>query len=195
MNASKSKGSELERMVREATRDLMNAGIARLWKIPTDLRLTKTGLIPGEPMPADFFGIRYSDGKSIFIECKDVARSALPLGKSPGLTPFQLQAIDLCRNTQGIYILVWRYGKQIATFRMHLDLFDLTKKSLRWDVFHKLGGESASGEETLFERLGYTIMRAHADKTPHVAHPVVDPSERLYDGSTNRRAGPPPNAR
>ena len=95
----------LERRVREILRGASDDLTA--WKLPTDLRLTGNGVVHGEPMPADFMGYRHNDGKVFFVECKEVERNTLPLGKKPGLSPFQMQAMVEAKRHGVRYVLVW----------------------------------------------------------------------------------------
>lgn len=127
MSAKKSKGSELERMVRAILKDLQSRRLCYLWKLPTDLRLTRDGLMPGDPMPADFMGWR-NDGQCVLIECKDVDKNTLRLGGPPGLSPFQLAACHFARTNGVPYLVVWKRKDQFLIVVPRTD----GAKSMEW---------------------------------------------------------------
>ena len=83
-------------------------------------------------MPADFMGWR-SDGRCVLIECKDVDRPHLPLGKSPGLSQFQVQAAALSAN-KAIYLVVWKRADDAVVFpaATHLGQKSVEASRLTW---------------------------------------------------------------
>jgi len=190
MSASKSKGSELERMVRAILKDLQSRRLCYLWKLPTDLRLTRNGLMPGDPMPADFMGWR-ADGKVVLLECKDVDRGTLPLGKSPGLTPFQLQAANMAQCSNVEYLLLWRRRDEFALIRLYGDLVGDDVISIPWK---DLPRSHVLPMGLLPQALEGSIMSQYETALPGSSSTAHAP-RRLRHRRTNRRAGPPPASR
>jgi hypothetical protein len=190
MSASKSKGSELERMVRAILRDLQSRGLCYLWKLPTDLRLTRNGLMPGDPMPADFMGWRI-DGRAILLECKDVDRGSLPLGKAPGMTPFQLQAANMAQCSNAEYLLLWKRGEEFVIMHLSGDIVGEDVISIPWK---ELPRNNVFPMASLPQVLESSIMSKHETPLPS-SSPAAHVPRRVRHRSTNRRAGPPPAPR
>ena len=103
--ASETKKLSLERRVREILRNASD--VLTAWKLPTDFRWTKNGVVHGEPMPADFMGYVKKTGRVFFVECKEVERRRLPMGQAPGLSAFQLQAAVEAAREDVPYVVVW----------------------------------------------------------------------------------------
>jgi len=190
MSVSKSKGSELERMVRAILKDLQSRQLCYLWKLPTDLRLTRNGLMPGDPMPADFMGWR-ADGKVVLLECKDVDRGTLPLGRAPGLTPFQLQAAHMAQCSNVEYLLLWRRRDEFVIISLYGDLVGDEVISIPWK---DLPPNHVHPMASLPQVLEGSIMFQHETPLPS-SSPAAPIPRRLRHRRANRRAGPPPNAR
>lgn len=185
MSAKKNDGSELERMVRAVLKDLQSRGLCYLWKLPTDLRLTRNGLMPGDPMPADFMGFR-RDGKAILLECKDVDRGTLSLGRAPGLTAFQLQAAHLAAQTGADYLLLWRRQDQFVILRLRGDILGEEVVSIPWSAIPRVLPMAL-----LPSALEGAIMSQHETPDLPTGSPVVPRVRRVRHRSSTRRAGPP----
>lgn len=180
----KSKGSELERNVRAILRDLQSRGLCYLWKLPTDLRLTRNGIHHGEPMPADFMGWR-RDGRTILLECKDVDRANLPLGKSPGLSPFQLQAAHMAQEGHADYLLLWRRQDQFVILRICGDIVGEGIVSVPWKKL-----PFTVPMASLPQALEGAIMSQYETPPLPSGSPVAPRPRRLRHRSRARGAGP-----
>lgn len=78
--------------------------IAYLFKVPESFT----------PTPCDFFGYT-RDGRAILIECKEVARLSLPVGKAPGLAPHQWNALCDAGRANCIALICWMRKGVLAT--------------------------------------------------------------------------------
>ena len=112
----------LEATIRSTARELANHQIARIWKWPEALE--KTG--------CDFFGYTRT-ARVILIEAKQVTRSTLPIGKSPGLLPHQWIALQECDRAGGIALVAWQRRNEVAVIDVSVvnDLVE-GRKSIAW---------------------------------------------------------------
>lgn len=121
----------LELHVRKVAWALHDHQIARLYKIPNDVKLEAGVVVHGEQTPCDFIGFTIT-GRAILLECKMFQKLSLPLGKK-GLKPHQLKAITECHRAGGIGLLVWQHGVQIAVIDAdQVRVYSKGRKSLPW---------------------------------------------------------------
>lgn len=121
----------LEKMTKDAASILERKGVAKLWKIPTDLRLTGSGATFGEQTPCDFIGHTHL-GRVIMVECKDISNSRLPLS-SAGLKPHQRVALDECARAGGLALLLWAHGGRLVGLTPRdVDLAVKNRRSIPW---------------------------------------------------------------
>lgn len=107
--------NDLERLIRKAAKVLRDHQVCRLYKFPNDLRMLKGLEIAfGEKVPVDFMGFTAS-GRVIMIEAKQVKRASLPIAIEPGLKPHQWEALCECHRANGIALICWQRGKEVAT--------------------------------------------------------------------------------
>lgn len=124
--------NQLELDVRAYSRDLYNARQAFIFKVPEEMTQT----------PFDFFGFTPS-GRAIAIECKQVKRSALPIGTSNGLQGHQWSALELAYQCGAISMLIWRNGGETRVLPFPL-LVELSagRKSVSWPTQLQLDWQS-----------------------------------------------------
>lgn len=121
----------LELRVRCIARMLHDHQVARLFKIPNDMKLAGGVLIYGEQSPADFLGWTVS-GRAIALECKEFKELSLPLGPK-GLKPHQLIAITECHKAGGIGLLAWQRGDELAVIDPdQIRAYSRGRKSIPW---------------------------------------------------------------
>jgi len=115
--------NQLEILLRKAGRSLSHYQVAKFWKIPEELSRT----------PCDFMG-HTTKGQAILIEAKQVNRTSLPLGKSPGLLPHQYTALDEANSAGAISIVCWARGDLCMSLAW-AEVLDLSfgRKSIPWD--------------------------------------------------------------
>lgn len=188
MTTKKNNGSELERNVRAILKDLQSRGLCYLWKLPTDLRLTRNGIHHGEPMPADFMGFR-CDGRGVLLECKDVDLASLPLGRTPGPSPFQMQGMHFAQLASIDYILLWKRKDEFVTLNLRGDVVGEGAPRIPWKLLPKGFVYPMSALPAALEAV---IMSQY--ETPPIPNgsPVAPRPRRLRHRSAIRRAGPPP---
>jgi len=128
-----SAGKVLERLIRKAAVALHDYQVAKLWKIPTDLRITAGGLATyGEEMPADFLGHTVS-GRAVMIEAKQHNSPRLPIGSKGGVTPYQWTSLLECHKAGGIALIVWQNGDQVCTMDMDMaQALSADRRSIPW---------------------------------------------------------------
>lgn len=125
--------NSLESLVKSVARVLHESQIARLYKIPNDIKLVGGQVIHGEQTPADFMGFTAS-GRVMVVECKICKGTSLPLGKS-GLKPHQLIAITEAHRSGGLGLLVWQQGDTVAVIDAGMVKTMIgERKSLPWKV-------------------------------------------------------------
>jgi len=115
--------NDLELVVREAGRKLADYQIARIFKVPEELQQT----------PCDFFGYTVT-GRAILIECKQVYRTSLPIGKSPGLSAHQWNELCDASRAGCLALICWARGKLCATISVG-QAAELSegRRSIPWD--------------------------------------------------------------
>ncbi len=123
----------LERRVRIVAKSLHEHQIARLHKIPNDMKIMGDKAIHGEQTPADFIGWTAS-GRVIVIECKMCEGPSLGL-YNKGLKSHQLIAITEAHRAGGLGLLVWQRESQIAVIdadQVKLYSYSMGRKSIPW---------------------------------------------------------------
>ena len=102
--------------------------IAYLFKIPEEFKQT----------PCDFCG-HTVNGRAIMIECKQVKRTYLPIGKDPGIAPHQWLALKQAHNCGANSLLVWRNGDETAMLTFsEIEPFKESRKSIPWAEIPKV---------------------------------------------------------
>ena len=187
MTTKKNNGSELERNVRAILKDLQSRDLCYLWKLPTDLRLTRNGIHHGEPMPADFMGFR-NDGRAVLLECKDVDLASLPLGRTPGPSPFQMQGMHFPQLCGIDYILLWKRKDEFVTLKLQGDMIGQDVPRVPWKLLPR---SYVYPMASLPDALEVVIMGTH--ETPPLPNgvPVAPRVRRMRHRGATRRAGPP----
>lgn len=105
--------------------------VARLFKIPNDIRLADGEVTHGGQTPCDFMGWTIT-GRAIAVECKMFKQSSLPVGKG-GLKAHQLIAITECHKAGGVGLLVWQRGEEIAIIDPdQIATYSRSRKSIPW---------------------------------------------------------------
>lgn len=102
----------LELYVRRVADSLHENQLARLYKIPNDVKIVDEQLIHGEQGPGDFWGFT-SSGRVILLECKHINQPSLALNKK-ALKPHQLRALTEVHRAGGIALVLWGNGLKIA---------------------------------------------------------------------------------
>jgi penicillin-binding protein-related factor A (putative recombinase) len=115
--------NQLELDMRAFARDLYNANLAFVFKVPEEMQQT----------PVDFFGWR-RDGRAIVIECKQVKRRSLPIGAGTnGLQPHQWNALELAHRCGAVSMLLWRNGEETLALPFSAVLeATADRKSIPW---------------------------------------------------------------
>lgn len=113
--------------MREFARELYDQQVAFIFKVPEELQQT----------PCDFFGWTRT-GRAVAIECKQVNRSALPIGVSNGLAPHQWRALEQATTCSAVACILWQRGSDIVALRWsNARAFSLDRKSIAWnDCIH-----------------------------------------------------------
>ncbi len=127
------KGKPLELLIRKAARSLCDYQVAKLWKLPNDLRMTSSGIMTfGEEQPADFLGHTVT-GRAVMVEAKMHNESRLPVGSRSGVTSYQWTSLLECHKAMGIALIVWQRGDKIATFDMDVAVeLSKNRRSIPW---------------------------------------------------------------
>lgn len=127
------RGKELERLIRKAAKALCEYQVAKLWKIPNDLRMTGGELMAyGEEQPADFIG-HTATGRVVMVEAKMHNAPSLPIGSRSGVTPYQWTSLLECHKAGGIALIVWQRESKIATIDMDIaSSLCWERKSVPW---------------------------------------------------------------
>lgn len=121
----------LERRVRIVANALHEHQIARLHKIPNDMKIVGDQAVHGEQTPADFIGWT-ATGRVIVIECKMTKDPSLQIG-GKGLKPHQLIALQEAHNSGGLGLLVWQHDEEIAVIDAdQVKLYSKFRKSIPW---------------------------------------------------------------
>ncbi len=123
----------LELTVRKVARTLHDYQVARLYKIPNDIKIVDGKLIHAEQTPPDFMGFT-AGGRAIIIECKMCLDESLSLGKK-GIKPHQLKAINEVHDAGGLGLVVWQKEGMIAVVDAgQVRAYTANRKSLPWKV-------------------------------------------------------------
>jgi penicillin-binding protein-related factor A (putative recombinase) len=121
----------LELHVRKVAWELHDHQVARLYKIPNDVKMEAGVIVHGEQTPCDFIGFTVT-GRAILIECKMFKELSLPVGDK-GLKAHQLKAITECHKAGGIGLLVWQRGAELAVIDPDQVLaYSRGRKSIPW---------------------------------------------------------------
>lgn len=121
----------LELHVRRVARELHAAQIARLYKIPNDMKIANGYLLHAEQTPADFMGFTIT-GRVIILECKMTTRPLLPMGPK-GLKPHQVIAINEVHRAGGLGLVAWMHAKKIAVIDAgQVTAYRGAKRSIAW---------------------------------------------------------------
>ena len=121
----------LELRVQEVANQMHDHQVARLFKIPNDIRLTDGVVTHGGQTPCDFLGWTVT-GRAMAIECKAFKQPSLPVGEK-GLKAHQLIAITECHNAGGIGLLVWEREETIAVIDPNqIAAYSKGRKSIPW---------------------------------------------------------------
>jgi hypothetical protein len=112
----------LEALIRHTGKVLAEHQVACLFKVPEAFTTT----------PCDFFGYT-KDGRAILIECKEVARLSLPIGKSPGLAPHQFNALRDAGRANCIALVCWLRKGVLATIDIDMVVaLSKDRRSIPW---------------------------------------------------------------
>lgn len=103
----------LELHVRGVAAALHDHQVARLYKIPNDVRFDGGKTIHGGQTPCDFMGWTIT-GRAVAIECKMFKGPSLPFKYDTGLKAHQMLALMECHKAGGIGLLVWQRKLEIA---------------------------------------------------------------------------------
>ena len=123
--------NDLETFVRSVAQSLHEHQIARLYKIPNDIKIVNGEVIHAEQTPVDFIGFTIT-GRVILIECKMRKSTSLSLGPA-GLKAHQQIALNEAHRSGGIGLLVWQNDTQIAVIDYgQVNAYRLGKKSIAW---------------------------------------------------------------
>ena len=123
--------NELETTVRKIARFLHEHQIARLYKIPNDIKMVNGEVIHAEQTPVDFMGFTVG-GRVILIECKMRKGPSLSLGPN-GLKAHQQIALSEAHRAGGIALLAWKNDDAIAVIDFdQINAYRKGKKSIAW---------------------------------------------------------------
>jgi penicillin-binding protein-related factor A (putative recombinase) len=121
----------LELRVQEIANTMHDHQVARLYKIPNDIRLADGVVTHGGQTPCDFLGWTIG-GRAIAIECKMFNRPSLPVGEK-GLKAHQLIALTECHKAGGVGLLVWLYHEFITVIEPNqIATYSKGRKSIPW---------------------------------------------------------------
>lgn len=121
----------LELRVQRVADTMHDHQVARLFKIPNDIRLADGEVVHGAQTPCDFLGWTIT-GRAMAIECKMFKQPSLPVGDK-GLKAHQLIAISECHNAGGIGLLVWQHEEIIAVIDpSQIATYSKGRKSIPW---------------------------------------------------------------
>lgn len=128
--------NKLELLVAKASSQLSACGLARWWKIPTDLRLIGDGrMVHGSWNPCDFMGFT-STGRSILIEAKMCSRNRLAVGgeRTSGLKGHQWSSLKLADRCGAVALIAWMRQDQVAVipFATAARFLDGRFRSIPW---------------------------------------------------------------
>jgi hypothetical protein len=123
----------LERRVKQVAKSLHDHQIARLFRIPNDIRLASKDdgyqVIHGDQVPGDFIGYTVN-GRALLVECKMTQADTLGT-----LKPHQRIALLEVQDAGGIGLLVWQVKDKIAVIDAdQLRAYTVDRKTLPWRV-------------------------------------------------------------
>ena len=117
----------LEALLRMAGRRLAEHQTAYIFKVPEEMTTT----------PCDFFGYTRT-GRAILIEAKEVQRSSLPIGNSPGLATHQWNALCDAGRANCIALICWMREGVIATIDIDMAIeLARGRRSVPWKAIPK----------------------------------------------------------
>jgi penicillin-binding protein-related factor A (putative recombinase) len=123
--------NDLELNVQHVANQMHDNQVARLYKIPNDIRLGGDEVTYGGQTPCDFMGWTVA-GRAIAIECKMFKQPSLPVGPK-GLKAHQLIAITECHKAGGIGLLVWQHEDELAVIDPdQIATYSKGRKSIPW---------------------------------------------------------------
>lgn len=121
----------LELRVQRVADTMHDHQVARLFKIPNDIRMADGEITHGAQTPCDFLGWTIT-GRAIAIECKMFKQPSLPVGEK-GLKAHQLIAIKECHQAGGVGLLVWQREDDIAVIDPdQVMAYSKGRKSIPW---------------------------------------------------------------
>lgn len=129
-------GSELERWIKNAERNLRHQQIATFWKIPNDLRLTKDSVVFGERGPCDFIGHDVG-GTAILLEAKSTSVPRLAVPHPRGIKGHQWMALRDASAAGAHALIVWRHDNEVAVLTFdRADELRGSRRSIPWPGGH-----------------------------------------------------------
>ncbi len=139
----------LELRVRRVACELHDHQVARLYKVPNDVKMEGGEIVHGEQTPCDFLGVTVT-GRAIAVACKMCKELSLAIGKK-GLKPHQLKAITECHKAGGIGLLVWQRGAELAVIDPDQILaYSRGRKSIPWKSIPAKFKRSVAVEDLAF---------------------------------------------
>lgn len=122
----------LERRIKAVARGLHAFQVARLYKLPNDVKIIDGEMIFAEQVPCDFFGFT-SSGRAILVECKMCKGDTLAVGDKKGVKPHQIQALREVQRAGGIGLLVWQRLLDLAVIDIdQVIAYSAGRKSITW---------------------------------------------------------------
>ena len=121
----------LETTVRQVARALHEHQVARLYKIPNDIKIVDGQVIHAEQTPVDFMGFTIT-GRVILLECKMRKAPSLALGPN-GLKAHQQIALNEAHKAGGLGLLAWQNNEVVAVIdASQVNAYRKGKKSIAW---------------------------------------------------------------
>jgi len=121
----------LESHIRKIARDLHDLQLARLYKIPNDIKVIDGRILHAEQTPVDFIGFTAA-GRVILLECKMRKATSLSLGPQ-GLKAHQRLAINEAHKAGGLGLLAWMNDGEIAMIDAgQVKAYGEGRKSITW---------------------------------------------------------------
>lgn len=123
----------LEAHIRKVARALHDHQLARLYKVPNDIRLVDGEVVHGDQQPADFLGFTIT-GRVIVLEAKMRKSKALELGPR-GIKAHQRIAITEAHRAGGLGLVAWMNGRRIAVIdASQVKVYSEGRKSIPWSA-------------------------------------------------------------
>lgn len=123
----------LETHIRKVARSLHENQLARLYKIPNDVRLVEGSVVHGDRQPADFMGFTIT-GRVIVLEAKMRKQKSLELGPK-GIKAHQRIAINEAHQSGGLGLVAWMNGRRVAVIDAgQVQVYSHGRKSIPWNA-------------------------------------------------------------